>query len=552
MNSLPLKNQRGAVLLLMSIALMLASSSYLLSRFYMNHNSIKQQERTRMALAKARQALIDYAVTYYQQHSAGDYGVLPCPELRGSISNGRQQTPNCGAKNINAIGRLPWYSLGLPPLVDGSGECLWYAVSAAYKYGTSAKADMLNADTPGMFRLVDAKGNIIAGHQPEERPVALVIAPGKPLAGQSRSAADINLFCHTDRGDVDIDDYLESYQGVDNTAVSSNMDAIDSFIMADAVADENLNDQIIALYSADIFRAIQNTQSYIQRMDSLTRIAARCLANYGKMQACVLGRSCIDSCNTSFNVCLGNTAGNQAEAKQCRLERASCLQSSQCDRQCQFPAASGAGLSRVEQINLPRPAAMNLQGADYRIGASYRDISATQENDIDGGLLGRYMFDVSNSLSDVSVNNIFEACGALQIHDISPEPINMVDPENEYRRLWNNWKDHLFYVVGRDMTSTHPDQFLCDSDCPTDGTGNRQAAIVWFAMPAINGQRRLSSPPEIEPISVADKSVLENYLELENGPLFPDAAGNKIYQSGAVSNDIAYCIADDMRVSPCP
>ena len=195
---------------------------------------------------------------------------------------------------------------------------------------------------------------------------------------------------------------------------------------------------------------------------------------------------------------------------------------------------------------------MNLEGADYRLSASYQDISSSQENDIDKGLLGRYMFDVSNGVNDAAVNNIFEACGEMNLNSIASTPINMVDPTNAYRKLWENWKDHLFYVVGRDMTSTHSNQVNCAADCPTDANGQKQAAMVWFSMERNNNQRRLSVPPESSVVITNDKSQLDNYLELVNSPLFPDAAGNKTYQKSASSNDIAYCIDDDMSVSLCP
>lgn len=597
MNKLPGKKQQGAVLLIMMVSLIIAVSVYFLSGVSLNEQAANQQKKTRVALAKAKQALIDYAASYYERQSAGDYGVLPCPELSGSISNGRQQTPNCGSQNVNVIGRLPWYTLGLPPLQDASGECLWYAVSGGYKFGTSAKTPMLNDDTPGMFQLVDENSNLIAGALPEDRPVALVIAPGPPLANQTRPAADNNVFCHVDRATVDINQYLDTFSGVDNTAVASTVDTIDSFMTSAVRQGGNINDQIIAIYPADIFNAIRRNQSYGQRMADLTQIAAQCIGAYGKMQACQAGRACIANCNSAYNICISNAAGNTADEQQCHIDRAVCLNTSNCDSQCNFNAggnSNGNGLRNrnrnrnrncnvngnrngirnrngngngnrngngngncngsivIDQMNLPRPAVMNLEGADYRLSASYQDISSSQENDIDKGLLGRYMFDVSNGVNDAAVNNIFEACGEMNLNSIASTPINMVDPTNAYRKLWENWKDHLFYVVGRDMTSTHSNQVNCAADCPTDASGQKQAAMVWFSMERNNNQRRLSVPPESSVVITNDKSQLDNYLELVNSPLFPDAAGNKTYQKAASSNDIAYCIDDDMSVSLCP
>src|SRR5215470_7444650 len=77
-------------------------------------------ERSFPALAAAQQALIAYAASNRTLP-----GRLPCPD---TTNTGVADT-SCGAAGQNQIGRLPWKTLGLTDLRDGSGECLWYAVS---------------------------------------------------------------------------------------------------------------------------------------------------------------------------------------------------------------------------------------------------------------------------------------------------------------------------------------------------------------------------------------------------------------------------------------
>lgn len=137
---------------------------------------------TERALARAREALVAYGAL---GNAAGSHdnspGALPCPDL----DNDGVSDLNCGAH----IGRLPWRTLGLGPLLDGAGECLWYARSPGYsnniktgERGTSADMPPLNPTTPGEIVEVNAEGAT------GRRLAAVVIAPGLPLPGQQRGA----------------------------------------------------------------------------------------------------------------------------------------------------------------------------------------------------------------------------------------------------------------------------------------------------------------------------------------------------------------------------
>jgi hypothetical protein len=97
----------------------------------------------------AREALLGFAATYRnKEHPNADFGYLPCPDLDG---DGSSET--CGGQGQTSVGRLPYLTLNLPDLRDGSGECLWYAVSGSFK--NNPKADAVNWDSTGSFRLLD-------------------------------------------------------------------------------------------------------------------------------------------------------------------------------------------------------------------------------------------------------------------------------------------------------------------------------------------------------------------------------------------------------------
>ena len=82
--------------------------------------SLESDRNSTRALATAAAALIGYAAADDNRP-----GSLPCPD---TDNNGSSQL-YAGSFCPSEIGRLPWRTLGLPDLRDGSGERLWYAVS---------------------------------------------------------------------------------------------------------------------------------------------------------------------------------------------------------------------------------------------------------------------------------------------------------------------------------------------------------------------------------------------------------------------------------------
>jgi Tfp pilus assembly protein PilX len=177
------EQQRGAMLLL--VLLLLASAATLPLLHSLSSNTARQEraQRTAEALARAKDALLSYAVSYPDQESHEDAeagpGYLPCPDLD---NDGTAKTAGvdlvCGP---NTLGRLPWALLGLEDLRDGSGERLWYAVAADFR-AIGQKHVPLNSESRGQFS-VDGRDDI----------VAVILAPGAPLFGQTRAAAGVNL-----------------------------------------------------------------------------------------------------------------------------------------------------------------------------------------------------------------------------------------------------------------------------------------------------------------------------------------------------------------------
>jgi hypothetical protein len=209
--------------MVMLVLLVLGTVTLLVSAL---SKAVMQTERDKItvdALAKAKEALIGYAITYGDNNANQVYGYLPLPDLGTShtTSNEGDAAGNFvgNTKNLSVIGRLPWRKLGLPPLRDGNGECLWYAVSGSFQ--NMQKADVLNWDSIGHFDTYSSNGTSAgtistSGANYNQRPVAIIFAAGPLLPGQNRqpSASDIVDICG---GNYDARNYLDSYNPDANT-----------------------------------------------------------------------------------------------------------------------------------------------------------------------------------------------------------------------------------------------------------------------------------------------------------------------------------------------
>ena len=273
-----IRRQRGAALWVLSL-LLLSGALLLLERRLATARLAEPQSRlTQEALERARRALVAHAMTYHDRRP-GRFGVLPCPDVHGlgflpeGVAHG-----SCGARGAAALGRLPWRSLGIEPLRDGAGECLWYAVAGDFKPNPAAR--MLNADSAGTFRvrLAGVPPIPLTGESPLERAAALIVAPGPTLAGQQRGATTGSEVCG---GNYQPNNYLDgSSSGVPGEWIATGF-----------AGAWGINDRIAVVTAAEVFEAVRRRADFAARLydpiqpDNLTRKAAECLAAYGRSHA---------------------------------------------------------------------------------------------------------------------------------------------------------------------------------------------------------------------------------------------------------------------------
>jgi len=211
-------SQRGQTLLAILVVFAMGFGAMIYTLIRPAALSLEIDRNTVAALAQAREALIG--------HAAGDDnrpGSLPCPD---TDNNGSAQLYS-GSYCPSEIGRLPWRTLGLPDLRDGSGERLWYAVSRNYSRNPSG-APALNTDVPGQLT--------IAGSAPAASVIAIVFAPGAVVANQVRNGPNQSL----------AQNYLEGGNEVAGAT---------TFVTGAVTA--GFNDRLLAITHDSLFQAVE-------------------------------------------------------------------------------------------------------------------------------------------------------------------------------------------------------------------------------------------------------------------------------------------------------
>lgn len=162
----PARRQRGAAFIVLVLMIIFAATALVLSTGGIQNEKVIVLKKTTDALTTARSALIAYAVSVLDSGRPGDQ---PCPAT--------DYTTGLAVASCNTAtsrqGYLPWSTLGLPQLFDGTGAPLLYAVSNGFK--DSPRAGTLNSDTAGEF--------FVNG----ENAISVVFAPGASIGSQNRT-----------------------------------------------------------------------------------------------------------------------------------------------------------------------------------------------------------------------------------------------------------------------------------------------------------------------------------------------------------------------------
>ena len=490
--------QRGIALLILLAIVGMAVIFALVAGLNKSANDLARARdlKTYAALAQAKAALIAYAVTYGDDpsHANPIPGYLPCPDLGPPASEGvaASTCPLSGPSSlVSVLGRLPWKTLGLDTLRDGSGECLWYAVSGTYKNnpngvsGNIFTSNMMNWDTNGQFDVMDADGTtFLAGATSDTNAVAVIFAPGTSLSGQNRTTPSAWL-SPTNQvpacgGNYTASAYLETANGINNstlvTPTSPNPLVTDSSKFIAGTASDTFNDKLVYITRADIWNAIKKRSDFDNYLRAMTRLAAECTATYGT---------------------------NNSSWWDNRLPWASALSLSGTS------VPTYAVNARYDDVNSGMSGRLS-----FRVDTSRTATANSLANSTDYGTSGRYLFTPFPSYCGYSAD----------------------------QKVWyDNWKDQLFYALSNEYKPSAGSFTSCGTCLKINGSGNYAAVVIFAGDKLTDAAGQVTQPRSL----ATDKGSIGNYLELRNSSNHPNNAGNGNYQAAAASstfNDIVYGI----------
>ncbi|MFA6014065.1 MAG: hypothetical protein WC742_03285 [Gallionellaceae bacterium] len=437
-----INRQRGAALMVMLVVLVLGSLAYLVNTLRDLQHKLARDTVTHQALAQAKQALIGYAMTsgdpdpaISNNYPGKVHGYLPCPDEGQNLDQDGEASSGCGSKDISRIGKLPWRTLGLEPLRDGNGECLWYAVSGTFKNNT--RTTLLNDDTLGQFEVMAANGtNFIAGSTPENRAVAVIFSSGGALNDTQNHAASLST--PTCGGSNDEFNYLDNdtLHGINNAVVSGFASAVSRFIFGPVKNSDGeviVNDQLMVITAKDIFEAIYRRQDFQDGARNplliMTKKTAECIASY-----------------MSNNKFAASSVLNPDDKR--------------------LPWAAAASPAIDTDTN-------------------YRDSTSTAKI-----MYGRLPNRVSNSRT--ATNNKVTPSPYNQMLYCSHAAWDI------HFSWWSNWKDHVFYSVAKGYIPTTGSAPSCTSGCLSVNGAGQYAAVVMFSGKKLATQTRSSSTDKLD------------------------------------------------------
>lgn len=300
------RRQRGAAFMIMLVILIIGAVTIFVSMLNSSALQIARDQTTADALAKAKDGLVGYAVTYADTHPNQVNGFLPLPDL-GSSRNAFPGEGNAAgnftgnSSNLSVVGRIPWMALHLSPLKDGNSDCLWYAVSGSYQ--DSQQTSFMNWDTVGEFDTFTSNGTpsgttSTTGANYHQRPIAIIFSPGNVLSGQDRatSTTDTVTICG---GNYDARNYLDTFNakpqlnGIVNYFAGAINNSTGTFTLTspkqfiEPVSDTSYipplvlaNDKVLTITSDDIFRIVKKRNDFGVFVSSILADAVACMSTY--------------------------------------------------------------------------------------------------------------------------------------------------------------------------------------------------------------------------------------------------------------------------------
>jgi hypothetical protein len=575
------KKQSGLALIMFLTIFLLSATAILLSRLN-NRTSVmlEKQAQTARVLAQAKEALIGYAATYVETHSSLhkiQQGFLPCPDYNG---DGSANSP-CGDAGHSVIGRFPWRSLGLPPLRDGSGECLWYAISGTYKNSPKITPPLITNNIDGLFIVKNVNDMIIAGNTPEDQAIAIIFAPGRPIGEQNRKST--NTICGEDEIATNyLDDfYFDAFNGIGNARgdkdisndanddvfkkrdlistkfwVTANPEDTPTFIQA-PFTKTGFNDTLMLITPKDFEPVYEGMNYWVAKQ------VTRCLDEYGKEYSKVI-LSHYETQMTAYKTKYATRIANyQVQCEEQCDAKITCT--SDCTSECQLICGTG---TLEECITCKSECALRESECDecksdceealttnnkYSWASKLNSLPNTPDVDY---------FDQKNSGFGRIPDNMVQSISA--INDVDDDGINDIDISSKWPATlngescfdrsaglahhewgwWKEWREEVFFAVDElhEPSATtyiwvknNFDKTLCTmslivnniSGCPVGKKERRKlknkltinSTRKQSLVVMVAGRKLELASGKQERISLEEKKDIKNYLEPDNVPV---------------------------------
>lgn len=543
--------QRGAALMVMLVIMVLGALTFLVSALNKPGMQLQRDDKTAEALAQAKNALIGYAASDDNRP-----GELPCPD----VDDDGKLTMNVdyiGSNCVSPIGRLPWKTLGLPELRDGSGEHLWYAASKTFWAGGNAT---LNSDTPGNLT--------ISGSTAANQVIAVIFAPGSVLPGKSRSATQ-TAACTTTTTTLPESQCATNY--LEGSNANQNLPGTPNTNYQTAAASATFNDQLIFITRDQLFSLIEkrvgneiknvlntyyaawgglplaapfadpSTSSFTGQVATHKGLLAVDYRSYVPVWNAPPSISFSGNITGSMSCIRSNGAATNSRWRCCNVKNGACT-----NNNITIPSgvtvtitgslnSVGMGFWRPHNIsNICEVRARNSSGTTVLTTSLFAPNSVTITNNLNSDGSANIIFRATGKSGDTTLQRIelrdilsynTDIKANSDTNNCTPSSSSPVMPQWLFNSsTGNDWRQVAYYAISPGYA---PGNSACNPlpgtpSCLTvngSGGGNGKRAVVVMAGGALSGQTHPSA-------------TLSNYLEDEN-----TTVGNFIYENKNRASD---------------
>lgn len=549
----PINKQKGIILIIFAVVLVLAAMAYLINVFDPVALRAARDDKSVQFLAQAKQDLISYSVS--RAASGERPGDMPRPDYFAATEippaydyDGTTDTGCIDATsatglplilssvNMRCLGRLPWRTIGLTisdsSQSDPAGNMPWYAVSGnlvdpgCAKFINPKLVDLpyagyvCNSDVATSYPWLtvrDSSGNIISNQ------VAVVLMlPNGILSGQTRPVAPLGAVSnYLDVVTVPAGCTAPCVPGTYNNADFDN----DFIIPPPITAGSTANDRLVYI-------TIQELMSAIERR-ATQEAAVQLKRYYTNSNATAASRFYPYAANLgdANNACVDT---NKAGLIPILPAYANCVSASSCIvgfpmTAADFSLTSGLGFSSATGACSRATGSCKCTGAGNckRGGITFLCTAAGNCQSSGVGSAGTFTFTYTPKTPDVTVTTGACAAGASVVNcngagtfSSPPTTCTHANPGVASLPTWftnNNWQDYIYYAISNNCSAASTG---CAAANLSVGTHNNVHAVV-IASGIILPFTQAQATPQVRPSNnIAD--YLDS-IENTNGDTIFDA-----------------------------